>query len=223
MADAAPDGSPVDLYVTLPPVGEPELVHASVPTGAEILELGSGAGRITHGLVALGHPVVAVDQSSEMLSHVRGAEKVRADIEGLSLGRTFPVVLLASNLVNTVEDDRRCRFLATCRRHVSDDGVVIVQRLDPSATWDEAGSNIGEVRVRTRDVRREGSLVSATVEYRTGDKVWRHPFTCRILDDAALDEALADAGLLRRRLLDKAPVWVEAVPHSRHGGVRPSE
>ena len=98
--DQAPDGSPVGLYTILAPLGEAELVHDCVPAGEAILELGCGAGRITHGLLALGHPVVAVDQSEEMLSHVRGAETVLADIESLHLDRSFRAVLLASNLVN---------------------------------------------------------------------------------------------------------------------------
>jgi SAM-dependent methyltransferase len=79
----APGGSPVELYALAPPEGEPEIVHAAVPSGAAILELGCGAGRITHRLVELGHPVVGVDQSPEMLAHVRGAETVLADIETL--------------------------------------------------------------------------------------------------------------------------------------------
>jgi len=58
-------------------MGEPEIVHAAVPPGASILELGAGAGRVTHPLVALGHPVVAVDESAEMLARIRGAETVR--------------------------------------------------------------------------------------------------------------------------------------------------
>ena len=220
MAETAPDGSPVDLYATLPRLGEPELLHDSVPAGTEILELGCGTGRITHGLVALGHPVVAVDQSPKMLSHVLGAETVLADIEGLQLGRAFRVVLLASQLVNTAEDDRRRRFLTTCRRHVSDDGVVIVQRLDPEAGWDETETSVGGVRVRMLDLRRDGSLVSATAEYRTADQVWRHPFTSRILDDLALDQALAEAGLARRRWLDAPHVWVEAAPATVSEGSR---
>ncbi len=220
MADTAPDGSPVDLYATLPPLGEPELLHNSVPAGAEILELGCGTGRITHGLVALGHAVLAVDQSPAMLSHVRGAETVLADIESLQLGRAFRVVLLASQLANTAEDDRRRRFLTTCRRHVSEDGVVIVQRLDPEASWDETEASIGGVRVRMLDIRRDGSVVSATAEYRTTDQVWRHPFTSRILDDPALDQALAQAGLERRRWLDASHVWVEAAPATGQGGSR---
>ena len=172
------------------------------PPGQRSSSSAAERARITHDLVALGHPVVAVDQSPEMLSYVRGAETVLADIERLRLGRTFRVVLLASQLVNTAEDDRRRRFLTTCRRHVSADGVVIVQRLDPGASWDEAETSVGDVRVRMLDVRRDGSLVSATAQYRTVDQVWRHSFTSRILDDPTLDRALGEAGLERRRWLE---------------------
>ena len=68
-----PDGSAVELYALLPPMGEPEVVHAAIPAGASILELGAGAGRVTRRLVELGHPVVAVDESPEMLARVRAA------------------------------------------------------------------------------------------------------------------------------------------------------
>ena len=48
-------GCAVEFYALLPTLGEPEIVHAAVPTGASILELGCGAGRILRPLVALGH------------------------------------------------------------------------------------------------------------------------------------------------------------------------
>src|SRR5262245_60192668 len=71
-----PDGCAVDLYAILPPGPDPDIIHGAIPAGAPILELGSGAGRVTRSLLALGHPVVAVDESPEMLAHVRGAETV---------------------------------------------------------------------------------------------------------------------------------------------------
>src|SRR4030095_7001779 len=107
-----PDGCAVELYALLQPMGEPEIVHAAVPAGASVLELGAGAGRVTHPLLALGHPVVAVDEAAEMPGHMRGADTVRARIEGLDLHRRFDVVLLASFLVNTDDRDARRRFLA---------------------------------------------------------------------------------------------------------------
>jgi SAM-dependent methyltransferase len=78
----------------LPAGADPGIIHAAVPGGTSILELGSGTGRVTSALTALGRPVVAVDESAEMLARVRGAETVQAGIEDLSLGRLFDVVLL---------------------------------------------------------------------------------------------------------------------------------
>jgi SAM-dependent methyltransferase len=84
-----PDGCAVELYALLQPMGEPEIVHAAVPAGASVLELGAGAGRVTHPLLALGHPVVTVDESAEMLARIRGAETARAPIQDLDLERRF--------------------------------------------------------------------------------------------------------------------------------------
>jgi hypothetical protein len=67
---ATPDGSPVEVYLRLPPRGEAELVDEVVAPGVEILELGCGVGRITRELIRL------------------------------DLGRRFPCVLLASQFVN---------------------------------------------------------------------------------------------------------------------------
>jgi 2-polyprenyl-3-methyl-5-hydroxy-6-metoxy-1,4-benzoquinol methylase len=62
MNDVAPDGSPVEIYRRLPAGNVPQLIHAAVGDGASILELGCGAGRLTHPLAELGHRVVAVDE-----------------------------------------------------------------------------------------------------------------------------------------------------------------
>ena len=210
----APDGSPVEFYRRLPPLGEPELIHSLLPPASDVLELGCGAGRITHALVALGHRVVAVDQSAAMLAHVRGAETVCADIETLDLGRTFAAVLLASHLVNVADDARRTAFLRTCRRHVAPDGVVIVQRLDPAwarsaadATYEEGG-----FRQRLENVRRSGRLISATSRYQAGDAVWTHAWTMRVLDELELRAMLAGAGLEVRRWLGRNRTWLVAAP-----------
>jgi SAM-dependent methyltransferase len=90
------DGSPVDVYRLLPETGEADLVASVVPQGSSILELGSGAGRVTNELTARGYAVTAVDDSAEMLASVRGAETVCAKIESLQLGCRVDCVLLAS-------------------------------------------------------------------------------------------------------------------------------
>jgi SAM-dependent methyltransferase len=206
------DGSPVDFYALLPPGDEPAIIHAALPSGCEILELGSGAGRVTHALLALGHRVVAVDQSAEMLAHVRGAETALADIETLDLGREFVGVTLGSHLVNTPNDAQRAAFLATCRRHLAEDGLALIERhtLEWATAVQESTVEVAGIQSTIRDIRREGTLFSAVMEYRLGRSVWTHPFTARILDDAELEDALSAAGLRFVRWLDAERRWVAA-------------
>ena len=231
-----PDGSAVELYALLPAMGEPEVVHAAIPAGASILELGAGAGRVTHRLVELGHPVVAVDESPEMLERIHraapgtptaarptgaaeaGVETVRARIQDLELGRRFDAVLLASFLVNTPDRALRGRFLRACGEHVGDGGHVLVQR-HPPAFIDEAaeGERTTEgITFRLRDLGRPGpGLLAATAEYQVGERVWTQWFTARRLDDAALAAALAEAGLTVDTYLTGDGSWVRAVPSAR--------
>ena len=147
----------MDFYALMPDFGEPGIVHEAAGTGASILELGCGAGRVTHPLVALGHPVVAVDESPEMLAHVRGAEAVCARIQDLDLGRRFGAVLLASHLINA-DDETRSVFLDACRRYVADDGCVIVQQHSPEWFASAKDSEVTRdgVIYRLRDVSRPG-------------------------------------------------------------------
>jgi SAM-dependent methyltransferase len=213
-----PDGCAVDLYRVLPAMGEPEIVHGAIPAGAGILELGAGAGRVTHRLVALGHPVVAVDESAEMLAWVRGAETVRATIQNLRLHRRFDVVLLASFLVNVPDRALRRRFLTTCRDHVRAGGCVVLQRHSPG-WFDEAADGeraTGGIVFRLRDLTRPGpGLVAATAEYQVGERVWTQTFTAERLDNEALEAALAEVGLAVDAYLTGDGSWVRAVPVSR--------
>ena len=209
------DGCAVDFYARMTAMGEPEIVHAAIPPGSSVLELGCGTGRITHPLVALGHPVVAVDESPEMLAHVHGAETVCARIEDLALGRRFDVVLLASHLINTDDIPTRTAFLAACRRHLADDGGVIIQQHAPG--WFAAAADAENTRdgmtFRMRDVSRPApNLVSATMEYVDGDQVWTQTFTARRLDDTELAAVLAGAKLRLDRYLTDDRSWLRAVP-----------
>jgi 2-polyprenyl-3-methyl-5-hydroxy-6-metoxy-1,4-benzoquinol methylase len=207
----------VELYALAPPEGEPEIVHAAVPSGAEILELGCGAGRITHRLVELGHPVVGVDQSPEMLAHVRGAETVLAEIETLDLGRTFPVVLLASQLVNTPDQQQRSAFLMTCRRHVQADGLVVSQRASPTLEVSPEAS--ADVVIEAHGFRRwlhnptlEGRILSGEMHHQFGDQEWVESFTTQILDDDEIEGELFAVELRLDQWLDPKRLWLAAKP-----------
>jgi SAM-dependent methyltransferase len=212
MSGIAPDGSPVVLYARLPALGEPELIHDAVPPGAEILELGAGAGRVTHPLLELGHAVVAVDNSEEMLDLIEGAETVLADIATLDLGRRFPVVVLASNFINHPDDSERRAFLASCARHVLPAGQVLLQGFPrdwtPSTEWSEHGS----VRLRLRSFTREDDLVAGEMEYLVDGHRLLHAFESRLLSPEELEADLEAVGLLRVRELDDRGSWMEATP-----------
>jgi SAM-dependent methyltransferase len=211
-----PDGCAVDFYLLLGPGPDADLIHAAIPVGATILELGSGVGRVTGPLVRLGHPVVAVDESPEMLAHVRDAQTIRASIEDLRLDRRFDVVLLASHLINTPDRAERQAFLDTCARHVQASGCVLIQG-HPPQWFDEAGPvermSAEGITFRLKGVSRPAAdLVSATVEYETGDRTWTQSFTARRLTDAALRTALAQAGLALDRYLTDDRSWILARP-----------
>ncbi len=218
-----PDGCAVDFYAQMPDYGEAAIVHAAAGAGACVLELGCGAGRITRPLAALGHEVVAVDESTEMLEHVRDAETVCARIEDLRLGRRFGAVLLASHLINA-DDDTRGAFLAACRRHVAHDGCVIVQQHPPEwfAAVAETEITRDGVIYRMRDVSHPApNQASATVEYLVGDKRWTQTFTATRLDETELAAALAAAGLRLDRYLTEDRGWFRAVPADPAAGTAP--
>lgn len=205
-----PDGCAVEVYTLAPPKDIPRIVHDAVPGGAEILELGCGAGRITHPLIELGHPVTAVDESPEMLERVHGAQKVRARIEDLRLDRTFPVVLLGSHLVHVGEP-----VLHTCRAHLAPGGQVLAEWHTPR--WFDAAHDTewaGEpLATRVRGVVRHGSALSATAEYRIGGpggEVWTHPFTVERLGEDDLFALLGRAGLAWDRWLTEDRRWFAA-------------
>jgi SAM-dependent methyltransferase len=211
-AGYAPDGSPVLLYAALEPLGEPEIVHDAIPEGAEILELGAGAGRITRELVALGHPVVAVDQSQAMLDLIEEAETVLGDIETIQLGRRFPVVLLASNFVNDPNRSHVHTYLECCARHVAPDGQVLLQGYprdwQPDSKWRE----LGGIRARLRSFDLDGSLLRGEMEYVVAGEPLVHAFEALLVDVGQLDSELESAGLRRRSFLDEQGSWIEAVP-----------
>ena len=208
----APDGSPVEFFRRYPPGLDATIINSAIAPASTILDLGCGAGRLTHALTALGHTVTAVDQSTDMLDEVVTAhEKLHADIETLDLGRTFDLVLLASNLVNLIENVDP--VLATVARHTSH--RAILQRLDPDwAPLAMDGTSESDGWAFTLSGTRhepEGRIIDTTVTYGTGDDTWDHHMRARILDDAELDALLRRHGLRLNRWLHERGVWVEVV------------
>jgi SAM-dependent methyltransferase len=210
------DGCAVDFYALLPTFGEPEIVHAAVPPGASILELGCGTGRILRPLAALGHPVTGVDDSADMLARNPDLPTVCAPIESLRLDRRFDVVLLASTMINA-DPVTRQGFLATARHHLGDDGVAVFQQSPPD--WFETVEHAepvrddpGGIRRIIRSARWEPPRLRAEIEYQVGGNVWTHAWTSYRISDEELFSDLAAAGFQFGRWLTGDHAWFTAHP-----------
>ncbi|MCK2219237.1 class I SAM-dependent methyltransferase [Actinomadura sp. ATCC 31491] len=219
------DGSPVEFYRHLGARAEPDIIAQVTPPGGTVLELGAGVGRVTHPLVERGFRVVAVDESPEMLAYVRGAETVLARVEGLRLERRFDTVVMASQLVNTVDDAVRRALLDTCARHVAPGGSVLLQWMPAEAhdRWHVGqGRAEGDVTITMAAVEEVSpGVFEATMRYtyesegEGGTRVWSQSFSSRRLTDDALAADLAAAGLRLDLFLTEDRTWVAARPFTR--------
>jgi SAM-dependent methyltransferase len=208
----SPDGWPVELYRRLPAGDTPALLHAAMRAGGTVLELGAGAGRLVHPLIALGHPVTAVDHSPEMLSYITGATTVLSRIEDLALDQTFDAIVLATYLINTPDRHQRDAFLRTCRRHVAPDGVVLIDRQAP-AHFDvvQPGRRIRDDQCsETLMVERDGSYLTVHSATEYAGQRWSQSFVAYRLEDPELDASLRQARLMRCRWLSST--WFTARP-----------
>ncbi len=210
------DGCPVAVYAALPADGRAQLVDDRIRAGSSVLDLGCGTGRIAEPLAALGHRVLGVDNSPEMLAHLHAAQPLHADIATLDLGDRFDAVILASSLVNHPDPTARQGLLDVAAAHLTPSGVLLVEWQPPS--WFEqwhAGhtstATIGDVATGLRVHARLGDLVSATVTYQLADRRWSQHFTTRRLTDDDLRRALADAGLHLQDLFGPDGSWAAAV------------
>ncbi|MFJ2702485.1 class I SAM-dependent methyltransferase [Streptomyces sp. NPDC087428] len=211
-----PDGCAVELYTRLSVGSEPDVIADAVPAGARILELGCGAGRVTHPLIRRGFDVTAVDESAQMLEKVRGARTVQSPIETLELGdERFDVVMLASFLVHTGDHRVRDGLLRTCRRYVRDGGTVLIQREGPDYHTGLPRERVEPAGYTLRIVSSQPAgdgVRSVRAEYEFDDAQWSQTFLSRPLSKEQFEEYLAAAGLGVDRYLTDDGVWVRAVP-----------
>jgi SAM-dependent methyltransferase len=206
------DGCAVAFYSLLPPAGEAEIVHEAVAPAASVLELGCGTGRILRQLRALGHPVLGVDESPDMLEQAADLDTVCSSIEALQLQRTFDAVLLASTLINTPDQAARAAMLDAARRHTSDHGSLIVQ-WHPPKWFDTLAPFTAEregIEYRIPSVDRDGPLLTATVHYQVEDQRWTHTFSAYRLSEDELATALRTAGFGHGRWLTPDRSWLIA-------------
>ena len=212
MDGIAPDGSPVEMYLSLPAAPDLDVVRSVVGTAASILDLGCGVGRLANPLAEDGHQVAAVDESHEMLACLHGPEPVHADVWQLDLGRRFDVVLAMSHLINDRSTLRGLQLLRVCRRHVHHNGIVLIQRYPPQWLPAPSTATIGPVEVDLHDVVILDDGFSAAVTYSIGPRSWVQHFDGRTINDGELQAMAAATGFNVREALDDANEWIVLEP-----------
>jgi SAM-dependent methyltransferase len=184
----------------LPSRGEDELISGAISPESLVLDLGAGTGRIADALAALGHVVVAVDNSPDMLAAIRWAEPVLANIETYRDRRRFDAVVLASHLINTPDEALRQALLETVAYHLRDDSTAFIEwhppewfdRLSPGGSY---SGTVGAIESTLSVIAIEAGLLHAKVTYAVNGDDWTQSFTAQRLTSVEMEDALSRAGL----------------------------
>jgi SAM-dependent methyltransferase len=193
--------------------GEDALINAAIDPGSSILELGCGTGRITRPLLALGHRVVAVDESADMIARVTETETICSTIGDLRLDRRFDVVLMMSYLINVADDAERLRLLQTCAHHVRPGGSVLLQQQVPGMLRGPAVMTNEHRRMEVSDVEElPGNRQAAKLTYTIGDRTWSQRILTQNLSEERLTAQLTEVGLTLTDYLTPDKTWIRARP-----------
>ena len=111
--------------------------------GKDVLELGSGTGRIAIPLAKAGYNVTGIEYEADMIALMEQKEyprenlrAIRADARNFSLGQQFDAVLLSCNFVNLFTDAKDLAdVLACCRKHLKPEGRVIIDCSVPDTEY----------------------------------------------------------------------------------------
>ncbi|MFI9848249.1 class I SAM-dependent methyltransferase [Nonomuraea sp. NPDC051941] len=146
--------------------GNPAIEHLrslAAKYGGPVLQIGVATGLFALPLVRDGHEVVGIDLSESMLGAVRGRMTTEpadvqqrltletGDMRTLDLGRRFPLVTMPGNvfLYNLTQRDQLATLRAM-RRHLTDDGVLVIDIFTPDLRLLAAGSgSVQSHRFRT--------------------------------------------------------------------------
>ena len=123
------------------------------PVGTDVLELGSGTGRIAVPLARAGYRVTGIECEPDMISRMElkdypreNLEVVRADARNFSLGRLFDAVLLSCNFINHFPDAKDLAdVLSCCRKHLKPEGRIIIDCSSPDTEYMVKSSGEEEV------------------------------------------------------------------------------
>ena len=213
----AEDGSPVHFYQNAGDIGEAAFIHRHIPSKSDILDLGSGTGRIAHALERLGHRVTAVDSSHAMLSFVRSFRAHQSQIEDFRIEERFDAVLLASNLLSDESMTRRRAMLATCRHHLKAGGVLLVQVHDFRNVSNGFIGEMSGFRISLTNVRHDEPRFHAKLVYEKDGVSCDHAFSCVNLSLEEIESDLHSQNLAFEAWIDPITHWFLARPSGQLG------
>jgi SAM-dependent methyltransferase len=132
-----------------------------------VLELGSGTGRVALTLAALKHRVTGIDTDPELVeelnrradAHGVAVEAVVADVRSFSLGQSFDLVIAPMQVVQLLRGRKeRMAMLSRIRSHLRPGGTAAFALLGPEEEWAAAPDD-----APLPDMREEGAWVYASL------------------------------------------------------------
>lgn len=210
------DGSAVEIYRRMPSLGEVEHIQSLLVPGSSVLDLGAGTGRVTDALAWLGHRVTAVDDSSDMLAHIRNGRKVQSRIENLRLGEKFDAVLLISNLINYPDPQLRRAMFATVAHHLAPTGQAIIEWVPPSLLesrprgWTKT-LTFGALEATLTIHSNTGGIATGEFTLAAEGKLWRQSLVLERVSPETVRDELARVGLVLTTAAPNSTRWLQAI------------
>jgi SAM-dependent methyltransferase len=187
---------------------------AALASGRDALELAVGAGRIALPLTRSGLRVDGIEQSPHMVDRMRekpGGESVHVvigDMATATTGRKYALIYLVYNTIgNLLSQDDQVRCFENAARHLSDDGVFVLECRVPTAPVRPEGQFVDAERIAADTVTLHvgrydpvTQILDANHVHIGADGIAFGPISLRLAHPAEFDLMARVAGLrLRRR------------------------
>jgi SAM-dependent methyltransferase len=187
--------------------------------GGRALELAIGTGRIALPLSGLGVSVDGIELSAAMVEQLRsrpGGDTIRVEVGDMStvdMGGTYSLVYLVFNTIfNLLTEDDQVACFENAARHLTSDGVFVVETALPHA-WIKPGHSqyVHTVLVELNEVGFDVALYDPVTQLLSENHVRINPdgvrfvpIVCRLITPGEMDLMARIAGL---RLVERYGSW----------------